>query len=95
MYNLHDIQYNDITDEFFYVYDNDFGYSDYELVVKHSEKIVDLIECGDYVNGIRIVNKNGSKLFISNIEKKELKEPIKTIVTKEKFKEIEYIIGGE
>lgn len=77
MYNSHDIQYNDITDKFYYVYDNDFCYSDYELVVKHSEKIVDLIECGDYVNGIRIVNKNGSKLFISNIEKKRIKRTYK------------------
>lgn len=64
-------------------------------VIKHSSKIIDLIEVGDYVNGCRVVN------FVFNDEKKvgvavdsevwafDTWE-IKTIVTHELFKDNEY-----
>lgn len=64
-------------------------------IVKHSKNIIDLIEVGDYVNGHLIIDKNNKILMyedadyingantISNFE-------IKSIVTKEQFKSVEY-----
>ena len=67
---------------------------DIEEVTKHSPNIIDLIEVGDYVNGEKVINidrvdseygivkcSNGNHYW--NYE-------IKTIVTKEQFKAIEY-----
>lgn len=67
----------------------------YEDVTNHSKDITDLIEPGDYVNGLRITSKEGNILFISDIEHKILYEPIKTIVTKEQYAAIEYKIEAE
>lgn len=73
-------------------------------IIKHSKNIIDLIEVGDYVNKQEVVNvegfdKNGDDkealgiidtdgdyaygVFLEDI-------PIRTIVTKEQFKEMEY-----
>ena len=75
------------------------------MVVKHSKNIIDLIEVGDYVNGYKVtkVGKYSSdypdfmigETYIG-IENKEYwiyeEEKIKSIVTKEQFKSVEYII---
>lgn len=64
-------------------------------ITKHSENIINIIKVGDYVNGFRVVN------FVLNNRKKigitvdsEFwafdADEIKTIVTKEQFKEMEY-----
>lgn len=71
-------------------------------IVKHSFNIIDLIEEGDYVNGYKIIRideidgkdnrkifvifKNGDMDFVQIWEN----EDIKSIVTKEQFKSIEY-----
>lgn len=57
-----------------------------EEIVKHSSNIIDLIEVGDYVNGYKVTN-----LDIS-IYKSKLEE-VKSIVTKEQFKEVEYKVN--
>ena len=66
---------------------------------KHSKNIKDLIEVGDYVNGYRIDNiVNGMLVHRSNgIDRSGILSPIaqyendiKTIVTNEQFKSIEY-----
>lgn len=63
-------------------------------IVKHSKNIIDLIEVGDYVNGkyvfsigtaignLPIVNHTDGTFTPSNM--------IKSIVTKEQFKSVEY-----
>ena len=71
-------------------------------ILKHSKNIIDLIEVGDYVNGKEIIiidngiggldksvvygYKYGENEFLWNIYEEE----IKSIVTKEQFKSIEY-----
>lgn len=66
-------------------------------IVKHSKNIIDIIEIGDYVNGCRVIN------FVFNNEKKvgvavdsevwafDTWE-IRTIVTKEQMREMEYVV---
>lgn len=71
-------------------------------IVKHSPNIIDLIEVGDYVNGQRVfatdnrINDNGEKVILTEnydewtdngvVSNKD----IKSIVTKELFKNSEY-----
>ena len=59
-------------------------------IIKHSPNIIDLIEVGDYVNGIIVTQS-----YIDNIkhiapEIKENNYGIKSIVTKEMFSSVEY-----
>lgn len=64
-----------------------------EEIVKHSKDIIDLIKVGDYVNGM-IVDKDASGLICTDKDGyfKNIKDnkDIKTIVTKEQFKSVEY-----
>ena len=62
-------------------------------IVKSSPNIIDLIEVGDYVNGVIVTQS-----YIDNIkhiapEIKENNYGIKSIVTKEQFEAMEYRIG--
>jgi hypothetical protein len=73
---------------------------------KHSKDIIDLIEVGDYVNGSRVVGfAYNEESFNKGIDKKEhvvveerweltkySNEDIKTIVTKELYKSVEYVL---
>lgn len=65
-------------------------------IVKSSPNIIDLIEEGDYVNGYRVLNvldfnDNSKMLSLEKIyDSKITNEDIKSIVTKEQFKNIEY-----
>ena len=69
-----------------------------ENIVSHSKNIIDLIEEGDYVDGIKVkeiycgekyeglgVEKFGKYLLLNEIK-------FKSIVTKEQFSSLEYII---
>ena len=69
-------------------------------IIKHSKNIIDLIEEGDYVNGHEVMN-----VYVPNdiwepieievndrVAKHLLKDEIKTIVTKEQMKSVEYKI---
>jgi hypothetical protein len=69
----------------------------YEKIVKHSKNIIDLIEVGDYVNGRKVyqVGFNFQDDFVlkmseSNYENFIYPNEIKSIVTKEQFKVVEY-----
>ena len=72
-------------------------------MIKHSPNIIDLIEVGDYVNGNKINcfeifnNISGEQcLNINYIYTNSLIIPvkdIKSIVTKEQFKSMEYKVG--
>ena len=64
---------------------------EYPREVKSSPDIIDLIQEGDFVNGERVVNINGN-LFAEDIGTLE-NIIIKSIVTKEQFKQMEYKVG--
>lgn len=60
-----------------------------EYIVKHSSNLIDLIQCGDYVNGEQITDIwNGNR--ISSVKSNFNEEDIKTIVTKEQMESISY-----
>lgn len=66
-------------------------------IVKHSKNIIDLLEVGDYVNGQKIkrINDYGDfKRADFNLDYDDCdavyENDIKSIVTKEQFKEMEY-----
>ena len=62
---------------------------DFNSIVKHSSNLIDLIQCGDYVNGEQITDIwNGNR--ISSVKSNFNEEDIKTIVTKEQFESITY-----
>lgn len=61
-----------------------------DRVVKHSPNIIDLIEVGDYVNGLRIESFVGNVIMTSGLMHGILVEDIKSIVTKEAFKSVSY-----
>ena len=54
-----------------------------EDIVKHSKQLIDLIGCGDYVNGELITDKWDTR--ISSIRSNFSEEDIKTILTKEQY----------
>lgn len=67
------------------------------MVVKHSPNLIDLIQCGDYVNGHLVIDipRDGSgAVYLEQITKgaliPTLKEEIRTIVTKEMMESISY-----
>lgn len=71
---------------------------DFDNIVKHSPNLIDLIQCGDYVNGKQVsnVDKVDNTNFIEwtdgDMYKTEIKNDkfIETIVTKEQFESISY-----
>lgn len=73
-------------------------YSDRVNIKKHSPNIINLIEEGDYVNGEQVVGKDNNcillltdkgQTFLRNIFESKY---IKSIVTHQQFKSIEYTI---
>lgn len=77
-----------ITNEFYY-------FEKGEEIVKQSPNIIDLIEQGDYVNGSRILDITGDYINATewNCCKSRLEKTIKSIVTKEQFNQMKYIVG--
>ena len=71
---------------------------EYNGITKHSKDIIDLIEVGDFINGEPVIEKKDNELFIGIPYVGEdnfyitinRQEDIKSIVTKEQFKEMEY-----
>ena len=62
---------------------------------KSSPNIIDLIEVGDYVNGLRVNEISKHTIFLDDMRdfSKEDINYVETIVTKEQFESMEYIIG--
>lgn len=84
--------------------DKDIGFDIEKDIIKHSFNIIDLIEVGDYVNGHKILEikqnvESGLRYLMYNYVPikyyVERKDSIKSIVTKEQFKSVEYIVGGK
>lgn len=72
-----------------------------DFIVKHSKNIIDLIECGDYVNGHKVVNEiwgeDDNELYFEieggfNKAKYIGEKDIKSVLTKEQYNSLEYII---
>ena len=59
-------------------------------IKKHSLNLIDLIEVGDYVNGQKVVGVSNVSGWIDTKEDVIYKDHIKSIVTKEQFKAMEY-----
>ncbi len=80
-----------------YLGEDGYQYSD-NAIVKHSSNIIDLIQCGDYVNGEiidQIQNDRNPKLLwhLSSYGDDDIafeNEDIETIVTKEMMESISY-----
>lgn len=78
-----------------------YNYYNEKDVVKHSKQLIDLIEVGDFVNGMEILHIDGNELYVewSNefeeftgfLENKD----IKTILTKESYMANCYKVGGK
>lgn len=73
------------------VSNNIYYFNTDEKIVKHSKNIIDLIEVGDYVNGSKVTECTKNYITIGNqtYDKSRLKN-IKSLVTHEQFKNIEY-----
>lgn len=91
----------DITDDGLYELDemiaDEWGDGTYiigdEDIVKHSKNKIELVEVGDYVNGERIHTITTDKHLLTERNENILDKyrDIETLVTKEQFKEREYI----
>ena len=72
-------------------------------IVKHSKQLIDLIEVGDIVNGMQVLDIYKPRDLWEPIEIRVdsrytnfiLSEDIKTILTKEQFEASCYKVGGE
>ena len=70
------------------------GYLHYGDFVKASYNIIDVLEVGDYVNGVEVINIDNEWITMSDMQVPILKSiangMIETIVTKEQFKQMSY-----
>lgn len=68
-----------------------------ELIIKTSPNIIDLIEVGDYVNGVEVENIDDEWITMSDTKVPILKSIanglIVSILTKEMFEQMEYKVG--
>ena len=75
-----------------------YNYYDEDTIIKSSPNIIDLIEEGDYVNGMEVTrfcfDEDGERILnLSNCILEIMNEDIKSIVTKEMFSQMEYKVG--
>ena len=70
---------------------------DFDNIIKHSPNLIDLIQCGDYVNGYKVDNIEKGKLIIGDttqvIEQIVENDEIETVVTKEMMESISYKVA--
>ena len=96
--------YDKMEKYYYYLTDNGLIVSE-ENIIKASENIIDLIEVGDYVNGKKVVfidEYDRIALDENDIKTRDVegryefltikKEDIKSIVTKEQFESMKYIV---
>lgn len=70
-------------------FDNVFFYED---IFKSSPNIIDLIEVGDYVNGLKVEKIEDNVLIMFGLLMRLGQDDIKSIVAKEVFESVEYKI---
>ena len=68
-------------------------------IIKASHNIIDLIEVGDYVNGVEVTKITNNEIMLADnplfIDKKVANKLIKTILTHESFENNCYKIGNK
>lgn len=77
----------------YYVCDTVMASGFYEHIIKHSPNLIDLIQCGDYVNGKEVTRNNlyrERQCILFGIDYVVKENNIGTIVTKEQFNAISY-----
>ena len=86
------INYDNMEKSNYYICekDNVMASNYLENIANHSKNIIDLIEPGDYVNGLRVEYITNEAIFTSGLAHGILFEDIKTIVTHEQMQSIEY-----
>lgn len=86
--------------------DKEYGVIKTTEILKHSFNLIDLIEAGDYVNGQKVYDiekaenivtkKKCVAINMQNLGSTILYEKsVKSIVTKEQFKSVEYEVGED
>ena len=69
---------------------------DKENIVKYSFSLINLIEVGDYVNGVEVEEINDKEIMLVDthlwIDKEVANRLIESIVTKEQFESMKYIV---
>lgn len=87
-----------INDEYI-EYENGFGvpYELKEYIVKASYNIIDILEEGDYANGVEVINIDDEWITMSDIQLPILKSiangMIKSVVTHEQMEQMAYKVG--
>ena len=70
-----------------------------ERIIKASYNIIDILEEGDYVNGVEIINIDDEWITMSDKQVPILKSiangMIKSVITHEQIEQISYRIGGK
>lgn len=84
--------YNPMAEETTNKIDTHFG--DDKIIIKSSPNIIDILEVGDYVNGLKVQGVNneikGFGTIIFSKDSSIMEDYIYSIVTKEMFSSIEY-----
>ena len=102
IFKVNKITYNEEYKD--YWYQESFLLGDWkEEIVKHSKQLIDLIEVGDIVNGMQVLDIYKPRDLWEPIEIRVdsrcmnfiLTEDIKTILTKEQYMANCYKVGGE
>lgn len=100
--NIHKIKSilldNEINEKFYIyeAYGYELGFLENEII-KSSENIIDLLEIGDYVNGLPVVHNardNGGNIVIVINGNAYNEKEIKSVVTKEQFNAVKYDVEG-
>lgn len=92
-YNFEDITIEDNIYIGRVVYDKDCCFVYESEIIKSSPEVINLLEIGDYVNGLPIIKIEKNEIVTTLLFLKIKNEDIKSIVTKEQFSQMKYRIG--
>lgn len=67
-------------------------FANIEDIIKASYNIIDILEVGDYVNGMPVLHKENDEL-VCGLLLRYKEENIENIVTKEQFEQMAYKVG--
>lgn len=80
-----------------YRYNDNYSFFNDKDIIKVSNNIIDLIEVGDYVDKLRVVDRDENYIVLETFDERIFvykNEPIKSIVTKEQFESMKYSLEG-
>ena len=68
-----------------------------KYIIKASYNIIDILEVGDYVNGVKVINIDDEWIIMSNMQVPILKSiangMIKSVITHEQMEQMAYKVG--